>query len=251
MVRIGTLLFLLLFNQVQASDLAKEKRWSDQVVDSILDGDAVWLKAGSHEFLSILTEAEEESDLALIVIHGTGVHPNWDQVIQPIRVEMTTRGWNTLSIQMPILANEAEHDEYAPLFPGVIPRIDAAVAYLQAQGNQKIVLVAHSLGSLMTSFYLSEKQPDLVKGFVAIGMSGGAKHAVMDSLKTLKTFNLPILDLFGSDDLPEVLAHKKTKPQAAQSKHFDQIEVEGANHFFDDHNDELVNAVSNWVDKLP
>jgi hypothetical protein len=27
--------------------------------------------------------------------------------------------------------------------------------------------------------------------------------------------------------------------------------VEGANHFFDDHNDELVNAVSNWVDKLP
>ena len=251
MVRIGTLLFLLLFNQVQASDLAKEKRWSDQVVDSILDGDAVWLKAGSHEFLSILTEAEEESDLALIVIHGTGVHPNWDQVIQPIRVEMTTRGWNTLSIQMPILANEAEHDDYAPLFPGVIPRIDAAVAYLQAQGNQKIVLVAHSLGSLMTSFYLSEKQPDLVKGFDAIGMSGGAKHAVMDSLKTLKTVNLPILDLFGSDDLPEVLAHKKTKPQAAQSKHFDQIEVEGANHFFDDHNDELVNAVSNWVDKLP
>ena len=251
MVRIGTLLFLLLFNQVQASDLAKEKRWADQVVDSILDGDAVWLKADSHEFLSILTEAEEESNRALIVIHGTGVHPNWDQVIQPIRVEMTTRGWNTLSIQMPILANEAEHDDYAPLFPGVIPRIDAAVAYLQAQGNQKIVLVAHSLGSLMTSFYLSEKHPDLVKGFVAIGMSGGAKHAVMDSLQTLKSVNLPVLDLFGSDDLPEVLAHKKTKPQAALSKYFDQVEVEGANHFFDDHNDELINAISNWVDKLP
>ncbi len=90
-----------------------------------------------------------------------------------------------------------------------------------------------------------------MKGFVAIGMSGGAKHAVMDSLQTLKSVELPILDLFGSDDLPEVLAHKKTKPQASQSKHFDQIEVEGANHFFDDHNDELVNAVSNWVDKLP
>ena len=82
-------------------------------------------------------------------------------------------------------------------------------------------------------------------------MPGGAKHAVMDSLQTLKSVKSPILDLFGSDDLPEVLAHKQTKPQAAGGKHFDQIEVEGANHFFDGHNEALVNAVSNWVDKLP
>jgi len=245
------LLLLLPFSYVQASDFAKEKRWADQVVDSILDGDAVWLKAGSHEFLSIFTEAEEESDRALIVIHGTGVHPNWNQVIQPIRVEMTTRGWNTLSIQMPILPNEAGHDDYAPLFPEVIPRIDAALAYLQEQGNQKIVLVAHSLGSLMTSYYLSKKQPELVKGFVAIGMSGGAKHSVMDSLETLQLVELPVLDLFGSEDLPEVLENKDTKPLAAASQNFQQVEVEGANHFFDDQNEALIDAVSNWLDKLP
>ena len=251
MARIGILLFFILFNQVQASDLAKEKRWANQVVDSLLDGDAVWLKSDEHEFLSIFTEAEDESDQALIVMHGTGVHPNWDQVIQPIRVEMTTRGWNTLSIQMPVLANEAEHDDYAPIFPEVVPRIDAALAYLQAQGNQKIVLVAHSLGSLMTSYYLSEKQPDLVKGFIAIGMTGGAKHAVMDSLKTLKSVKTPVLDLFGSDDLPEVLVNEQAKLQAAGSKNFQQLEVEGANHFFDDHNEALLDAISNWLDKLP
>jgi len=251
MARIIFLLFVLLISPLQASDLAKEKRWADQVVDSLLDGEAVWLSDGDHEFLSIYTESEEDSDRALIVMHGTGVHPNWDQVIQPIRVEMTTRGWNTLSIQMPILANEAEHDDYAPIFPEVIPRIDAAIEYLRGQGQQKIVLVAHSLGSLMTSYYLSKKAPGLVVGFVGIGMSGGAKHAVMDSLETLRLVKLPVFDLFGSQDLEEVLANKDTKPLAAASSDFRQLEVEGANHFFDDHNDALIEAVSGWVNNLP
>ena len=251
MGRIGIILLLIMLNPVQASDFAKEKRWADQVVDSLLDGDAVWLKAVDHEFLSLYTEAEDESEQALIVMHGTGVHPNWDQVILPIRVEMTTRGWNTLSLQMPVLANEAEHDDYAVLFPEVIPRIDAALAYLQAQGNRKVVLVAHSLGSLMTSYYLSQKHPDLVKGFIAIGMSGGSKHAVMDPLQTLKTVQVPVFDLFGSNDLPEVLAHEQAKQQAAANTNFQQRRVEGANHFFDDHNEALVDAVSNWLDTLP
>ncbi|MFT7555255.1 MAG: hypothetical protein ACI9LO_001576, partial [Planctomycetota bacterium] len=130
-----------------ASDYAKEKRWADQTVDSILDGEAVWLKAGEREFLSIFTPDEDEqlSD-GVIVIHGTGIHPNWDQVVQPLRVELTTLGWSTLAIQMPILANDADHDDYAPLYPEVIPRIDAAINYLKALGIERIYLVSHSQG---------------------------------------------------------------------------------------------------------
>jgi len=29
---------------LHASDLAKEKRWAEQVVDAIMDGEAVWLE---------------------------------------------------------------------------------------------------------------------------------------------------------------------------------------------------------------
>jgi hypothetical protein len=36
-----------------ASDVEKERRWADQIVDSLIDGDAVWLSAGDHEFLGI------------------------------------------------------------------------------------------------------------------------------------------------------------------------------------------------------
>jgi len=247
--RIGIIFLVMLLNAVQASDLGKEQRWAEQIVDSILDGEAVWLKADSHEFLSIYTEAEDETERGLVVIHGTGVHPNWDQVIQPIRVEMTTHGWHTISIQMPILANEANHDDYAPLFPEVMPRIDAAVNYLQSQGSRNIVIIAHSLGSLMTSYYLANKSNSEVKGFIAIGMPGGSKHADMNALITLKSVRVPILDLYGSADLPEVLANKQRRRQAAVATSFDQVQVEGANHFFDDQNDALIEVVKSWLDK--
>ena len=245
-------LCLLTFSLV-ASDYAKEQRWADQTVDSILDGEAVWLKAGEHEFLSIFTPDEDEqlSD-GVIVIHGTGIHPNWDQVVRPLRVELTTLGWSTLSIQMPILANDADHDDYAPLYPEVAPRIDAAIDYLKALGIERIYLVSHSQGATMTSYYLAQKQPAIIKGFVAIGMSGAAKHPAMDSLIALKKFALPTLDLFGSEDLPQVLSAREDKRKAALSlagRDFEQIEIESANHFFDGRNDILIETVNDWLAK--
>ncbi len=65
---------------------------------------------------------------------------------------------------------------------------------------------------------------------------------------------VPVLDLFGSDDLPIVLKNRLKKAMAAQSGvnlKFQQQEIKGANHFFDDKNDELVDAVDDWLKTLP
>lgn len=228
-------MMLILLTPIFASDLAKEKRWAEQIVDSLLDGEAVWLDANDNKILSIFTPAEDETrEKALIVMHGTGVHPNWDQVIRPVRVGLTEHGWNTLSIQMPVLPNDAEHDDYAALFPEVAPRINAALAYLRSQGTQDIVLVGHSLGSLMTSYYLSTETDEAIKGFIAIGMPGGSKHEVMNSLNTLKAVKVPVFDLYGSQDLPEVLENQSNKIRVATesgNRNYRQLQVEDANHF--------------------
>ena len=152
-----------------ASDLAKEKRWADQVVDALIDGDAVWLNDGSSDFLGIYTEAEEDKGRAVIIMHGTGIHPDWQQVIKPLRVGLIESNWNTLSIQMPILPNEAEYSDYAPLYDEVAPRINAAISYLKENGSKEIVLIGHSQGAAMAAYYLSSSKQD-VNGFVAIGM---------------------------------------------------------------------------------
>ena len=234
-----------------ASDLDKEKRWADQVVDAILDGEAVWLNDGSRDFLSIFTEAEEDKGRAVIIMHGTGIHPDWQQVIQPLRVGLTEHRWNTLSIQMPILANDAEYLDYAPLYDEVAPRIDAAINYLRRNKIKEIVLIGHSQGSSMAAYYLSTSEQD-VKGFIAIGMAAFADEPRMDSINALRKIRLPVLDLYGNEDLDSVMASIESRAAAAEkagNKNYAQKEITG-NHFFDGHEDSLLKIVAGWLEKI-
>ena len=102
-ILLGLVAALLFSVEAMASDLAKEQRWREQVADSIMDGEEVDVMVDGRGVFGIYTEAAEDSDKGMIIAHGIGVHPNWDQVILPLRVEMAERGWHTLSIQMPIL----------------------------------------------------------------------------------------------------------------------------------------------------
>ena len=126
-----------------ASDIAREKRLASQVVDSIIDGEAVFLKSGDHEFLSIYTEADEPGG-AVIIMHGRGFHPNWADVVYPLRVGLVDQGWNTLSLQMPVLGKEAKFYDYLEIMDEALPRIEAGIDYLKQQGHEKIILIAHS-----------------------------------------------------------------------------------------------------------
>mgnify|MGYP003965129019 CR=1 FL=1 len=244
------LFMLFTTSSVQASDLAKEKRWAEQTVDSILDGEDIWLKAGNLKFLSIYTEAEDESSKGIIVVHGTGIHPNWDQVVKPVRVEMTMLGWNTLSVQMPILANEATYDDYVPLYPEVPARLKAAEDYLLSQGIKNIVIVAHSQGSTMSAYYLANNDHK-VSAFVAIGMQATQKDVDINAATSLKAIDIPVLDLYGSKDLPGVLETVNKKKQASShNKTYQQQGIMGAEHFFDDKNEELIEAINNWLNQL-
>ncbi len=242
---------LLLCVTVQASDLEKEKRWAEQVVDALLDGEAVTLDDGRAAFLAIETaSADGDSRKAAIVMHGTGVHPNWPTVVLPLRTGLTESGWHTLSIQMPVLANEAEHAEYAKIYDWVPGRLDAAVDYLRGKGFEKVVLIAHSQGSMMTAYYLAGEHRQ-VDGFVAVGMPGGIPGGPMDTLARLPALALPMLDLYGSEDLPEVLASatERAEQAAKAGGDYTQQRIEGADHFFDGEEAELLAAVNAWLDQ--
>ena len=246
-------LFALLvsFNSL-ASDVEKEKRWADQIVDSLMVGDAEWLTANGHKFLAIYAEnTSEKTEGAAIVIHGSGVHPNWSDVVYPLRTQLPDHGWHTLSIQMPILANDADYKEYAPLFSEIAPRINAAVAFLKGKGISNIVIVAHSLGSTMSAYYLAHKPDPGIKAFVAVGVSGIMfKDNERDFLTSVKNIKMPVLDIFGSNDLEGVLEGEKPKAKAAKkagNKNYTQIKVTDANHFFAGKEDELVKHVRGWL----
>ena len=234
-----------------ASDLEKEKRWAEQVVDSLMDGEEHYLNDGKNDFLSLVTEnSDGDTPYGAVVIHGTGVHPNWPTVIQPLRVGLTEEGWHTIAIQMPVLSNDATHDDYTVVFPEVPGRIDAAVSYLKKEmGVKRVVLIAHSLGSSMTAYHLSQNKP-AVDGFVAIGMGGGGDDPVRNTLGQLKKIDIPMLDLAGSEDLESVMKSSSARKESqSHNAAYQQIVEEGADHFFEGEEEALLNHVTNWLTK--
>jgi len=245
----------LLFNfrLAHSSDLAKEKRWADQISDSIMTGNASWLKAGKQRFLGIFTASQIDKNLGgVILVHGTGVHPNWVDIIQPLRTELPNFGWSTLSIQMPILENDAKMEQYLPLFAEVTPRFKAAIKFLNSQNINNIVIVSHSFGGQMSVYYLSQNPANPIKAFVGIGMSSFKLDDKSDIINSIGKLKLPILDLYGSRDLTSVLESAGLRTKAAKEvgkKNYFQSEVIGADHFFAQMNESLVSKVKSWLNK--
>lgn len=232
---------LLLISTVYASDLEKELRWKQQVVGDLFDGEPITLNDGQLDFLGLLTQADPAKENAIVVLHGVGAHPDWAQVINPLRVQLADQGWTTLSIQLPVLDNEAAEADYEPLIAEASPRIMAALAYLKESGAKGVYIVAHSLGSRMSSYFLANIKAE-VKGFVGVGMNVG-------TVQYLSKINIPMLDLYGSNDLNGVLgsASDRTAASAGNNAYSSQV-VEGADHFFNDMDDELVEIVVEWLD---
>ena len=237
---------------VLAADWEREYRLRDEIVDIIFDGEPVMLPIAEREFLGIYTEAEE-SDRAVIVMHGRGFHPDWGDTIEPLRVGLVDYGWNSLSIQMPVLGKEAKYYDYVPIFDEAIPRIKAAIEYLKEQGNQQIVFIAHSCSVHMSMHYLKKLGDGGLAAYVGIGMGATDYKQPMREPFPLDKLSVPVFDIYGKDDYPAVhrLAPGRWQ-QIQQAGHpkSRQLVVDEADHYFTDRGDVLVEAVGDWLDGL-
>lgn len=245
------LFFYLISPILHASDLAKERRWADQIVDALITGEAEWLAVGEQKVLSIYTPSETEPARgAAIILHGIGVHPDWPDVIHPLRTRLPEAGWATLSVQMPILPNEASGTDYLPLLPEVPARINAAIAYLQEQGFGHVVLIAHSLGTVMSSYYLTHQPAEAVQAFVGISMSEIGQDSRMSNVAMLKNITIPVLDIYGSLDEAHVRDYVQQRQQSAMSANnqaYRQAVIKDANHFYNGKDNELLTVIENWL----
>jgi alpha/beta superfamily hydrolase len=249
------LLFMFTANADSKSDVAKEKRWEEQIVPSIIVGEDVRLTAHGSEFLALYAEsATEQQKGAVILLHGIGVHPAWPDVIEPLRMELPEHGWHTLSLQMPVLGNEAENKDYAPLFPEVPDRIQAGVDFLKTKGIGNIVISGHSLGATMGSYYLANKPDPAVTVFAIIsGGPGVPGDSRMDSLENFRRIkNVAILDVYGSEDQKAVLeaaSERRKLSRDIEQSRYQSLEIEGAGHFYQGKQEELVSELGGWLDK--
>jgi predicted alpha/beta-hydrolase family hydrolase len=219
------------------ADYAREKKWADEVVPGVVVGDPVYLQTprGHHKFLTLFTPVAG-TDKAAIIVHGMGIHPDWGMV-GTLRTELADRGITTLSIQMPVLAADAKGEAYPPTFPEAAERIGEAVAFLKAKGYSQIAIVSHSMGSRMSHVYLAGHPDPAVKAWASLGLS-------FDDYAGLK---LPILDLYGDNDLPTVLTNVAKRKQTLTAEPSKQAAIAHADHFYSGHEAEMVAAVADFL----
>lgn len=240
-----------------ASNLEREQRITAQIVDAIMDGDAVELIADATngadrgEFLAIEMESDSGTTRgAAIILHGRGLHPEWEQVIKPLRTLLPEHGWHTLALQMPVMKKGAKYFDYVPIFPEASPRIEAAITHLKNQGIKRIVIIAHSCGAHMAMNWIDLNGDSQIAGYVGIGMGATDYRQKMAKPFPLDKMKVPTLDVYGEDDFPAVQRMASGRwdqiLQAGDSQS-KQIRIDGADHYFVDKGDELVEAIATWL----
>lgn len=236
-------IFLSALALAQTPDYAREKRWADEITPAILLGDAVYLTLDSgHKFLA-LHAASPKARAGVIVVHGMGVHPDWN-LINVLRSQLSEQGYATLSLQMPVLAADAKGESYPALFPDAAGRLRAAVKFLRGQGHRKIAIVSHSMGARMVNHFIVNGGASEIDAWAAIGISTGVYLQA-------ETFKAPVLDIYGEKDFPAVLANAAKRAEAIRRvRGSGQVSVAGADHYFNGTESELTRHVKRFLDNV-
>jgi len=249
-------LLIFLSPATYASDLQKEIRMKEEIIDYIMDGEVIMLNdaIAQHDFLSIYTESSlDTAKGAVIIIHGRGHHPNWPEVVYPLRTGLPEFGWHTLSIQVPVLDNQSSFYDYMNIREETHPRINAAIAFLQQQNIKNIVLLAHSCSVHMAIDWLHKHPNAGTNAFIGIGMGSTDIGQPMLKPFPLQDIKIPVLDIRGENDYPAVIAKAperlKRMRQAGNPKS-DQRVVPRSDHYFTARGKALLDEVADWLNTL-
>jgi pimeloyl-ACP methyl ester carboxylesterase len=242
---------LALISDALGADLMREKRMAEEIQEAILDGEPVWLEAGPLSFLGIYTEALEEPLKAnIIILHGRGYHPDWAEVANPLRVGLAERGWNTLSLQMPVLKKDAKYFDYVPIFEEALPRINAGIEFLHKQNDLPVILIAHSCGAHMAMAWVRQHGDKAIDAYVGIGMGATDYGQPMLEPFPLDSMKVPVLDIYGAGEFPAVIRMAPDRlrmMRKAGNPLSEQVVVPDADHYFHDRGDPLLDVISGWL----
>ena len=223
-----------------AADYVREERWAQEIVPSLVVGDAVYLTTATRpKVLAILTVPAGRPKGAVVVLHGLGVHPDWG-LIGGVRTGLADAGYITLSVQMPVQAADATRDDYRVTLPEAGDRIAAAIAYLRAKGTVNVAIVSHSMGASMANAYLARPDALPIDAWVPVGMFGAFAAPPKE----------PVLDVVAEHEIPPVResapARGLTLPRDACSK---KVTIAGTDHYFESRQNELTATIAMFLDR--
>jgi len=223
-------------------DARREQRHAEQVIASLVVGDAVWLNtATGGRFLGLQVDVPRPKG-AVVLTHGPGWHPDYG-LTGELRVALADRGYVTLSLQMPVLASDEEDGaKYVELFPQASERIAAGVRLLQDKGFARVAIVSHAMGSGMTYHWLKRSPQAPLFAWVALSFYGSFDD-------DMSKIAFPVLDMYGANDYRGIRwparGRKRMLDRVNGSK---QIEVSEGGWFLADGTATVLREVAAFLD---
>ncbi len=156
---------------VEKPDL--EEEISTQIEKALTTGEAVWLGEEGANFLSLYkSNSFKKTHGGILFLHDIGANSDWPNLIKPLRLAFPKKGWDTLSIQLPMVNVDAEKTEYLGQFDEAVSRVNAGVEFLKQKGLTSIVILGHGMGSIVAIYDLNKNPQESVKALIAVSLSG-------------------------------------------------------------------------------
>jgi predicted alpha/beta-fold hydrolase len=256
--QIGLFLLLLLSNvsllSADGLDREREQQLTDKLAEEAKATETLWLEANGEKFLALLTtQSNKKARGAVLILHSMGGHADWPQLISPLRTKLPEHGWTSLSIQLPVIAPENQIEDYGKTLEQATARIKAAVDLLYERKFFNMVAIGHSFGAASLLAYLEKQEKQKVIAMVAIGLQDYAfVKPSMDLLDLIENCKLPVLDIYGSRDFKKVIdqaADRRLAANKGNNLQYAQMEVEGADHYFNKLEDILIKRIRGWLVK--
>lgn len=254
-----------------------EQALAQALTTQLAADEVLWLEDGTSKFLGLMIPDQSGTPKGgAIILHDAAGHPDWPEVIRPLRRALPPRGWATLAIQLPPLQQPAPSSPEQQRING---RIRKAAEQLRGAGINNIALIGHGSGAAAAVAYLAGEREDVgIRGLVAISLravnTGKSEESLPSQLEKVK---VPLLDIYGSREEEAVTATAQLRiqaamrgarsagegagtnkqPEAANNANrgpegeitYRQVEIEGADHRFTGQEERLVRRIQGWLDR--
>lgn len=192
------------------------------------------LNANSKQFLGLFRESETgDPQGCVIMLHGDHGHPDWPQVIAPLRNNLVKHSWCTLSIEIPDVQNraaltvvpspttntETNNTTQLPNEATVFARIDAAIALTKEKGYNQVAYLGYRSGAAYALRYTAE-QGTTGQALVLIEPRTIAPVSEYQLAENIQQLRLPTLDYFFNNN--EHVARFARWRQSAANKRSNQ-----------------------------
>lgn len=238
---------------IQTQD--REQKIAEKLASVAKADEIVQLGLSEDQFFGFyISTRTEETKGVIILVHGMGAHADWPDVILPLRTRLPEFGWSTLSIQMPLLSTDVSVANYGKTLNRAKNRIQAAVDYLHAWEIEQIILLGYSFGAVQVASYLTNVNDQNVKAFVSVSiLAQKFIKPEIDTIKLIGEVNVPVLDIYGDEDLFDVRQGIDDRRLAASKNgngEFSQIELQQAGHYYIGAEQALAQQIQRWLQQF-